>query len=42
MKEQRKIAIEFVKKDVIHNNNIVEIFVKKIRENGFSNNEQKS
>jgi hypothetical protein len=35
MKEERKIVVEFVEKDIIHNDNLVEIFVRKIREYGF-------
>lgn len=35
MKEERKIIVEFVEKNIIHNDNLVEIFVKKIREYGF-------
>ena len=40
MKEERKIAMEFVEKDIIHNDNLVEIFVRKIREHGFDDNKQ--
>ena len=35
MKEERKIIVEFVEKNIIHNDNLVEIFVRKIREYGF-------
>ena len=42
MKEKRRVIVEFTKKDVIHNKNIIEVFVRKIRENGFNNNKQKS
>ena len=38
MKEGRKIIIKLIEKNIIHNDDLVEIFVRKINEKGFDNN----